>query len=115
MDTSIAPWLAVGDGAAAVAFYEAAFGATVLERLDDGAGGVAVAQLDIAGARFWLQQDGAPDRARLILTVDDPDAAFNLALAAGGIEMAAMHEAHGWRVGRLVDPEGHHWEVGRPT
>lgn len=111
---TISPWLAVSDGAAAVAFYEAAFGATVLDRLDDGAGGVAIGQLDIAGARFWVQQDDAPDRARLILTVDDPDAAVARALAAGGIEMVAVHEAHGWRVGRLVDPEGHHWEVGRP-
>jgi PhnB protein len=113
VDTTIAPWLPVPDGAAAVAFYEAAFGATMLDRLDDGAGGVAIAELDVGGARFWVQQGDEPDRARLILTVADPDAAFARAITAGGTEVAAVHEAHGWRVGRLADPAGHHWELGR--
>jgi PhnB protein len=25
-----------------------------------------------------------------------------------------VEEAYGWRLGRVVDPFGHHWEIGRP-
>ena len=35
-------------------------------------------------------------------------------LAAGAAEVVPVGEAHGWRLGRLVDPFGHHWEIGRP-
>jgi PhnB protein len=49
----------------------------------------------------------------MILTVDDPDAAFAAAVAAGATVVAAVHEGHGWRVGRIADPFGHHWELGR--
>ena len=115
----LAPWLAVRDGAAAVTFYRAAFGATEVYRLEGDGGGVAVAQLAVGGADFWLQEDpaagpGAPGAAgRLILTVADPDAVFARALAAGAAEVFPVGEAHGWRLGRLVDPFGHHWEIGR--
>jgi PhnB protein len=116
----IAPWLSVAEGDAAVGFYRAAFGAAELERLEDG-GRVVVARLAIGGADFWVQEDpeGDPhalgDRSpvRMILTVDDPDAVFARAVAAGARQVAPVHEDHGWRVGRLADPCGHHWEVGR--
>ena len=114
----LAPWLAVRDGAAAVAFYRAAFGATEVYRLEGDGGGVAVAQLAVGGADFWLQEDpaagpGTPGAAgRLILTVADPDAVLARALAAGAAEVFPVGEAHGWRLGRLVDPFGHHWEIG---
>ena len=86
----LAPWLMVRDGAAAVAFYRAVFGATEVYRLEGDGGGVAVAQLAVGGADFWLQDDpaagpGTPGAAgRLILTVADPDAVLARALAAGG-------------------------------
>ena len=50
----------------------------------------------------------------MILTVPDPDAAFDRAVAAGAQEVFPVGEGHGWRLGRLVDPFGHHWEIGRP-
>ena len=118
--TSIAPWLSVRDGAEAVAFYAAAFGAVELERLDDAAGKVAVAQMSVGGADFWIQDEpgSCPDAlqgrsVRMIVTVDDPDAVFARALAAGATEVAPVTEGHGWRVGRIADPSGHHWEIGR--
>jgi PhnB protein len=46
--------------------------------------------------------------------VPDPDAMFARALAAGAREVVAMQEAYGWRLGRVVDPFAHHWEIGRP-
>jgi len=113
---SIAPWLSVTHATLAVAFYKAAFGAIERERLDDDGGDVAVALLSIDGAELWIQAD--PDArvsssARMISSVEDPDAVFARAVAAGGIEIAALHDGHGWRIGRIADPSGHHWEIGR--
>jgi PhnB protein len=124
INTSIAPMLSVRRGAEAVAFYQSAFGAEVLFQIDNDAGEI-VAQLAVAGAAFWVA-DESPDHGnyspetlggsttRMILTVDDPDALFNRAIAAGAEQINPIEEAHGWRVGRIVDPYGHHWEIGRP-
>jgi PhnB protein len=118
--TNIAPWLAVGDAQRAVDFYKAAFGAVDHYRAEDDTGTLQVAHLAIDEADFWLQRDDdASTRAgdgsiRMILTVADPDAVFAQAIAAGATEVAAVYEGHGWRIGRLADPFGHHWEVGRP-
>ena len=49
--TGIAPMLSVRNGAKAVEFYKAAFGAVELFRLD-GDGGSVVAQLSVGGARI---------------------------------------------------------------
>jgi PhnB protein len=46
--------------------------------------------------------------------VPDPDAMFAKALGAGARAVVAVAEAYGWRLGRVVDPFGHHWEIGRP-
>ena len=119
--TSIAPWLSVSRATEAVDYYKAAFGAVERYRLEDDAGKVVVAQLAIEGADFWLQEDvdSSPEfqdrrSVRMILTVDDPDAAFEQAIAAGATEVAAVSEGHGWRIGRVADPFGHHWEIGKP-
>jgi PhnB protein len=118
----IAPWLSVPDGTAAVRFYTAAFGATESDRLEEEPGRVVVAQLSIGGARFWVQHDaesnpgalGGRSPVRMILTVDDPDAWFARAIAAGATEVAPVSDGHGWRIGRIADPCGHHWEIGKP-
>ena len=51
---------------------------------------------------------------RIILTVPDPDALFDRALKAGASEVFAVGEEYGWRLGRLIDPFGLHWEIGHP-
>ena len=48
------------------------------------------------------------------LTVSDPDAMFARAVAAGARVVTAMTNAYGWRLGRVADPFGHDWEIGRP-
>jgi PhnB protein len=53
--------------------------------------------------------------ARMLLVVEDPDAVAAQAVAAGAAELSPVGEEHGWRVGRVVDPFGHEWEIGRPT
>ena len=50
----------------------------------------------------------------MILTVADPDAMFARAVNAGAKEVVAVQDAYGWRLGRVVDPFGHHWEIGHP-
>jgi PhnB protein len=121
---SIAPMLSVRDGARAAEFYKAAFGASEVYRVEDPSGAV-VARLSVAGAEFWVA-DESPEHAnfspesigggtvRLILTVPDPDSMVARALTAGAREVVAVEEAYGWRVGRVVDPYGNHWEIGRP-
>ena len=77
--TSIAPWLSVPNGDAAVEFYMASFAAAPLERLEDDAGHIVVAQLSLGGARFWVQTDFNSSPAalggisvRMIVTVAIP-------------------------------------------
>jgi PhnB protein len=48
----------------------------------------------------------------MILTVADPDAVFAQAMQAGATEVFPVGEEYGWRLGRIVDPFGHHWEIG---
>ena len=122
--TLISPMLSVRNGAKAVEFYRAAFGATELFRVDDPEGHV-VSRLSVEGAEFWLA-DESPEHfnfspetlgggtVRLILIVDNPDAAFSRAIAAGATVVWPVTEEHGWRIGRIADPFGHHWEIGKP-
>jgi PhnB protein len=121
---SIAPWLSVRNSVQAVDFYKSAFGAIEVYRLEVPGGGV-VSRLSVGGAEFWLSAESPEDgnvspeslgggSVRMILTVPDPDAVFDQALAAGASEVFPVGEAHGWRLGRVVDPFGLHWEIGRP-
>jgi PhnB protein len=121
VETHIAPWLAVRNATEELDYYRAAFGAVELYRLEGDPGQVIVARLSVGGADFWLQDDPpssptSPEggSVRMILTVAEPDAVFAQALAAGATSVAPVAEGHGWRIGRVVDPFGHHWEIGRP-
>jgi PhnB protein len=121
---SIAPMMSVRQGAKAVEFYKAAFGAVEVFRIESPDGAV-VCRLSIAGAEFWVS-DESPEHGnfspetlgggtiRMVLTVPDPDAMFATAIAAGATEVHPVGEAYGWRLGRLADPYGHHWEIGHP-
>ena len=117
--TTIAPWLAVQNGEEAVSFYRTAFDAVETYRLETPVG--LIVKLSVNGAEFWVS--GGSDKAsnaqllggdsiRMILTVDDPDTFFAKALKAGAAEIFPVGEEHGWRLGRLVDPFGLHWEIG---
>jgi len=121
--TTIAPWLCVRGGARAVEFYKSAFDAKELFRMGEGES--VVARLSVEGAEFWLSdespehQNFSPESlggitVRMILTVADPDAVFARAIKAGANEVYPVGEEHDWRIGRVVDPFGHHWEIGRP-
>jgi len=123
MNTSIAPMLSVRNGAKALEFYKAAFGAEELFKIENG--GSIVATLSVGGAEFWVA-DESPEHAnfspetlgggtvRMVMVVSDPDAAFERAVKAGATVVVPMKDDYGWRLGRVVDPYGHHWEIGRP-
>jgi PhnB protein len=126
--TGIAPWIEVPNATEALAFYRAAFGAVDLESHRDPDGVLQVAQLWIGGADFWIQTvtdtspDTSPDMSpdadsttpvHTILSVDEPDIVFARAIAAGATEINPMDDAYGWRIGKIVDPFGHVWEIGR--
>jgi PhnB protein len=121
---TIAPMLSVRRGAQAVEFYKAAFGAVEVFRVED-PGGDVVSRLSVDGAEFWVADESPPHKnfspetldggtVRMILTVSDPDATFDRAVAAGAVEVVPVTNEYGWRLGRVVDPYGHHWEIGRP-
>jgi PhnB protein len=124
MKTSIAPLLSVRKGSSAIEFYQAAFGSQILFRVDAPDGAV-VAQLSVDGAEFWVadespeHQNFSPESlgggtVRMVMVVDDPDAAFKRAVDAGAKVVWPVANQHGWRLGRVVDPYGHHWEIGKP-
>jgi PhnB protein len=113
-------------GREAIAFYAAAFGAVEDYRV----GGTedhepVVAQLSVGGASFWVS-DEAPEQGnfspesvggattRMLLVVEDPEAAVEKAVAAGATVLHPVGDEHGWRLGRILDPFGHPWEIGRP-
>ena len=102
-------------------FYKAAFGASELYRVDGGG----VAQLSVSGAEFWVAEESpqhlnfSPESlggcsVRMLLIVEDPASVCAQAVGAGATEVAPVADAYGWRLGRIVDPFGHHWEIGRP-
>ena len=119
------PELWVENTAAAARFYQRAFGAVIEHRVggpDDSDG---VIQLSVSGARFWVA--GASESmgrlhpaaiggatARFLLVVDEPTATWDAAVAAGATPSSEVAEEHGWLVGRVIDPFGHEWEIGRP-
>jgi PhnB protein len=122
----IQPELWVRDGPGAVAFYEQALGAVVEHRVAGPGDADVVAQLSVAGARFWVSTASAdlrrfsPDSiggatGRVLLVVDDPDSLLSAAVAAGATQTSPVGDEHGWRLGRFTDPFGHEWEVGRPV
>jgi PhnB protein len=122
---SITPVLTVRDATAAVAFYRRAFGAEEVHRNTYPDGRI-VAELAVDGARFRIA-DEAPEAAnlspqaldgttvRINLLVADPDGLAARAVAAGATEVSPVaDQTYGLRQGRLADPFGHHWLIGRP-
>ena len=122
--TTIAPMLSVRRGASAVEFYKQAFQAQERFRIESDTGDV-VARLSIEGAEFWVA-DESPAHAnfspeslgggtiRLVLTVEAPETVFQRAVSAGATVVTPIRNEHGWQVGRVADPFGHHWEIGKP-
>jgi PhnB protein len=122
----ISPELSVRRGRAAVEFYKAAFGALEIYRV----GGTdehesVVSQLSVGTGSFWVADESPEHKnfspesvggstVRLLLIVEDPRSVCEQAVALGATQVAAVEESHGWLLGRIEDPFGHQWEIGKP-
>ena len=122
----VSPELSVRRGREAVEFYKSAFGAVEIYRV----GGTeenedVVSQLSVGNASFWVSDESPPNlnfspetlggsTVRLLLIVEDPHAVVERSVALGAREVVPVGEEHGWLLGRIEDPFGHHWEVGKP-
>jgi PhnB protein len=121
--TVVTATLSVRDWERAMAFYKTALGAEEVYRVEGGG----VGQLSVGGgAEFWVAEESPENQnfspqtlggcsVRMLLIVEDPAAVCARAIAAGAIEIAPVADAYGWRLGRIEDPFGHHWEIGRPV
>jgi PhnB protein len=123
---SVWPELSVRRGRQAVEFYQAAFGAREVYRV----GGTdehqdLVSQLSFGDASFWVSDESPAHKnfspeslggstVRLLLIVEDPKAVIDRSVGLGATEVAPVAEEHGWRLGRIEDPFGHQWEIGKP-
>lgn len=122
----VSPELSVRRGRAAIEFYKAAFGAVEVYRV----GGTdenpdVVAELTVGDSSFWVSDESPANKnfspeslggstVRLLLVVDDPQSVVERAVALGAAEVVPVAEEHGWLLGRIEDPFGHHWEIGKP-
>ena len=122
-NTSIQPWLSVQNAVSAADFYKNAFGAIETYRLETPDG--LVVKLSVNGAEFWVSgsNDGnesenkkslQQENIRMVLIEYNPEIVFERSLQAGAKEIFAVGEEHGWKLGRIEDPFGLHWEIGHP-
>jgi PhnB protein len=123
---TISPQLSVRRGREALEFYKAAFGALEIYRV----GGTekdeeVVAQLCVGNVSFWVADESPPNKnfspetlggstVRLLLIVHDPHSVVERAVALGAREVRPVEQEYGWLLGRIEDPFGHHWEIGKP-
>lgn len=121
--TDVTPYLTCEGADKAIAFYEKAFGAVEVARLDGPDGKIMHAELRIGNAMLMLSDDfpdfgsfgpqalkGSP--VMIHLYVDDADAAWERALAAGATVVMPLDDAFwGDRFGMLADPFGHRWSI----
>ncbi len=101
-------------------FYKDAFDAEELYRVEGGG----VGQLSVGSADFWVAEESMPHgnfspetlggcSVRMLLIVEDPFAVCKQAVAVGAKLIAPVADNYGWRLGRICDPFGHHWEIAR--
>ena len=121
LKTALTVTLSVRNWHAAVNFYKAAFDAIELFSVEGG--GVGTFAID--GAEFWVSEESPPHQnfspetlggstVRMLLMVEDPARVLARAVAAGAKEIVPVSDEHGWRIGRIEDPFGHHWEITKP-
>jgi PhnB protein len=122
----IAPELSVRRGREAVEFYKAAFDAVEIYRVGGtGEHEPVVSQLRIGEATFWVSDESpanghsSPETlggstVRVLLVVPDPVAVVERTVSLGARLLSKVQAEHGWLLGRIADPYGHQWEIGKP-
>ncbi len=118
--TQITATLSVRDWPRAIEFYKTAFSAVEVYRVPGGG----VGRFSVDGAEFWVAEESPAHQnfspqslggcsVRMLLMVADPVEVCRRAVAAGAVQVAPVGQGHGWQLGRILDPFGHHWEIGR--
>ena len=119
----LTPYICVDDAAQAIEFYKKVFGMKERMRMPSPGGKIGHAELQIGNSVLMLSDEhpefgavsprtvgGTP--ATLSLYVEDVDAVFKKAIAAGARELRPIRdEFYGDRSGQLEDPFGHKWSV----
>ena len=120
---SVTPYLISADAAASIEFYKAAFNATELMRLPGTGGKVMHAEVRIGDSAVMLSDESPEMNAKsprsyggtpvsLMVYVEDVDALFAQAIAAGGKQIRPVQDQfYGDRAGMLEDPSGHTWTL----
>jgi PhnB protein len=120
---TVTPYLVVDDAARAIAYYCEAFGAKEALRMDLPGGKIAHAEIQIGDSRVMLSDENPQwgtkgpksvggTATSLMIYVEDCDAVFDRAVAAGGtVVMPTQDQFYGDRSGTLLDPFGHKWHI----
>jgi PhnB protein len=120
---TLTPYLFIDGAAKAIDFYTEAFGATEINRLPSPTGLIVHAEMQIGDSRIMLADEypemgvrgplsigGSP--SCILIYVEDVDAVFARAIAAGAREMRPIQDQfYGDRAGLLADPFGHLWNI----
>ena len=121
----LTPFLTVKNARVIVEFYKKAFGATEISRQSSPSGQFII-EMSLDGEHFYAVDENPAGfnlspttlggtTVRMSLIVEDPDAVADRAVAAGGkIVFPIADQPYGMRQGRIADPEGHHWLIGKP-
>lgn len=112
---SVTPFLAIRGVQELIEFLQAAFDAELTESIPGPEGGVAHAEVRIGDSMVMMgeaAEDGTAFPAMLYLYVEDVDALFERAVAAGGAVVRAVEDQpYGDRVGAVSDPAGNQWWI----
>ncbi len=121
--STVTPYLIFADAAQAIEFYQQAFGAVELFRMPTPDGKVAHAEIKIGNAPLMMGGEypnmgyhgvqhygGSP--ISLMLYVEDCDALFHQAVAAGAtVKQELKDQFYGDRSGTVADPFGYQWTI----
>jgi PhnB protein len=120
---TVTPYLYIRGAAAAIEFYKKAFGAVELYRFPGSDGKVGHAEIKIGDSPIMLADENVDMGAispqtiggtpfGIMLYVEDVDAVFNRAVAAGAEQIRAVADQfYGDRTGGLKDPFGFQWWI----
>ena len=120
---TITPYLTTRNTSEAIKFYKSAFAAKEIGRLVMPDGGIAHAEIQIGDSKIMISEEsedwgnlspqalnGSP--INLCIYVEDVDAVFTQALAAGATTLKEVEDQfYGDRMGSLTDPYGHIWSI----
>jgi PhnB protein len=120
---TVTPYLVVNDAAKAIDYYQRAFGAKDVVRMDGPGGKIMHAELKIGNSMIMLSDEmpgtgnksprslgGSP--VSIFLYLEDVDSVYKQAVAAGAkADMPPADQFWGDRFGKLTDPFGHSWAL----